>query len=416
MNRKQMRLLRGLGVDFSIKSRLSNATKIPGELGSYLKDTVKSKASSMKDGAIGMKQAFIDDGYWKSGAIGAGVGTAVTYAILCLKNGRTYEEYKDACLASGETPISKAKYIALPKKKDVKSLLKGAGIGAGVGMAGDALTRDREEEAEEYYFSIKDKLSKIGSGAKNLGATAKENVIDNGYWKSGAIGAGITSGLTYAALCIRNGLSYEKYKANCEASGEKPISKAKYIALPTKKEFLELLAQAGRGAFMGLAVDGIFDITKNKLAKQAEESANFDANSLKLGSSLVAGAAIGGALANAIKRKYDYEAYRIECEKKGEKPISRLQYQALSAENLKAAALGGATMLPTALALQTDNAPVILTGLGLSAIGLGLFRKAMRSQMKYSVYKAICEAKGEKPLSKNIYEDALRVGFIEKSL
>lgn len=416
MNRQQMRLLRGLGVDFSIKSRLSNATKIPGALGSYLKDTVKSKASSMKDGAIGMKQSFIDDGYWKSGAIGAGVGTAVTYAILCLKNGRTYEKYKAACEASGETPISKAKYIALLKKKDVKSLLKGAGIGAGVGMAGDALTRDREEEAEEYYFSIKDKLSKIGSGAKNLGATAKENVIDNGYWKSGAIGAGITSGLTYAALCIRNGLSYEKYKANCEASGEKPISKAKYIALPTKKEFLELLAQAGRGAFMGLAVDGIFDITKNKLAKQAEEAANFDDNSLKLGGSLVAGAAIGGALANAIKRKYDYEVYRIECEKKGEKPISRFQYQALSAENLKAAALGGATMLPTALALQTDNAPVILTGLGLSAIGLGLFRRAMRSQMKYSVYKAICEAKGEKPLSKNIYEDALRVGFIEKSL
>lgn len=416
MNRKQMRLLRGLGVDFSIKSRLSNATKIPGELGSYLKDTVKSKASSMKDGAIGMKQAFIDDGYWKSGAIGAGVGTAVTYAILCLKNGRTYEEYKAACLASGETPISKAKYIALPKKKDVKSLLKGAGIGAGVGMAGDALTRDREEEAEEYYFSIKDKLSKIGSGAKNLGATAKENVIDNGYWKSGAIGAGITSGLTYAALCIRNGLSYEKYKANCEASGEKPISKAKYIALPTKKEFLELLAQAGRGAFLGLAVDGIFDITKNKLAKQAEEEANFDAYSLQLGGGLVAGAAIGGALANAIKRKYDYEAYRIECEKKGEKPISRLQYQALSAENLKAAALGGATMLPAALALQTSNTPVILTGLGLSAIGIALFKKAMRSQMKYSVYKAICEAKGEKPLSKNIYEDALRVGFIEKSL
>lgn len=416
MNRKQMRLLRGLGVDFSIKSRLSNATKIPGKLGSYLKDTVKSKASSMKDGAIGMKQAFIDDGYWKSGAIGAGVGTAVTYAILCLKNGRTYEEYKAACLASGETPISKAKYIALPKKKDVKSLLKGAGIGAGVGMAGDALTRDREEEAEEYYFSIKDKLSKIGSGAKNLGATAKENVIDNGYWKSGAIGAGITSGLTYAALCIRNGLSYEKYKANCEASGEKPISKAKYIALPTKKEFLELLAQAGRGAFLGLAVDGIFDITKNKLAKQAEEEANFDAYSLQLGGGLVAGAAIGGALANAIKRKYDYEAYRIECEKKGEKPISRLQYQALSAENLKAAALGGATMLPAALALQTSNTPVILTGLGLSVIGIALFKKAMRSQMKYSVYKAICEAKGEKPLSKNIYEDALRVGFIEKSL
>lgn len=294
MDRQQMRLLRGLGVDFSLKSRLSNATKIPGEFGSYLKD----KASGMKHGAIGMKQSLIDEGYWKSGAIGAGLGTAITYAILCLKNGKSYEEYKDACELSGETPISKAKYIALPTKKDVKSLLKGAGIGAGIGITSDALTRDREE-AEEYYFS-------------------------KGY--------------------------------------------------------------------------------------------NFDSYGLQLGAGLIGSAALGGALANAIKRKYDYEAYRIACERKGEKPIPRLKYQALSSENLKAAAFGGATMAPIALALQTNETPVILAGLGLSAIGLVLFKKAMRAQMKYSVYKAICEAKGEKPLSKNIYEDALRVGFIEKSL
>lgn len=266
MDRKQMRLLRGLGVDFSLKSRLSNAKSLGKALG-----------SSMKDYVDDYKETFIDHGLWKSGAIGAGVGTAVTYAIICLKNGKSYEEYKAGCEAAGETPISKAKYIALPKKKDIKPLLKGAITGATLGMTADALTQNPIEE----YFSIKDKLSKAGSSIKGLGVDAKENLIDSGMWKSSAIGAGIFSGLHYAALCIRNGNSYEEYKARCEAAGEKPISKAKYIALPTKREFLSILAQAGRGAATGLAVDGIFGITKNRLANSAEaEEANFDRYSL----------------------------------------------------------------------------------------------------------------------------------------
>ena len=405
MNRKQMRLLRGLGVDFSFKDRLSNLKTNTG----LIRDAAVNK---VKSGLADYKDILVDQGKWKPLAVGAGLGTAVTYAILCLKKGMSYEEYKAECEANGETPISKVKYIALPKKKDLAHLFMGAGIGAGAGAIGDIMT-------SSYDFSIKDKLSGIGQGIKGfgkgvarVGKNFKEEYVDDGHWKSAAIGAGITTSLYYAILCLRNGLSYEEYKAKCEANGETPVSKAKYIALPKKKDILPLLGMAGRGAVIGGLTGSL--LRDPKVAEVAEVAEEF--SNAGLGMGIVAGGAIGGALANALKRKYDYEAYRIECERKGEKPIAKAQYMLLSAENLKGAALGAAVLAPTALAVQSDSVPVNIAGLGLSIIGLKLFKQAMRKQMKYSVYKAICEAKGEKPLSKDVYEDALKVGFIQKSL
>lgn len=402
MNRKQMRLLRGLGVDFSFKDRLSNLKTNTG----LIRDAAVSK---VKSGLADYKDVLVDQGKWKPLAAGAGLGTAVTYAILCLRKGMSYEDYKAECEAKGETPISKAKYIALPTKKDIAPLFMGAGIGAGAGAMGDIMTSPHE-------FSVKDKLSGIGRGIKGfgkgmagVGKNFKEEYIDDGHWKSAAIGAGITTSLYYAILCLRKGMSYEEYKAECEAKGETPVSKAKYIALPKKKDIKDLLGMAGRGALIGGLTGSL--LRDSKVPEVAEEFSNAG-----LGMGIVAGGAIGGALANAIKRQYDYEAYRIECERKGEKPIAKAQYMMLSAENLKGAALGAAVWAPTALAIQSDSVPVNIAGLGLSIIGLRLFKNAMRKQMKYSVYKAICEAKGEKPLSKNVYEDALKVGFIQKSL
>ena len=103
------------------------------------------------------------------------------------------------------------------------------------------------------FNKVTDALSSAGSSIKS-GAGKIGNKLKNGtalqYMGNGALlGAGTATILG----CVKAGKEYEEYKAEAEAKGETPISKAKYI-LTSKKLLRRISEGAGEGLTAGALI------------------------------------------------------------------------------------------------------------------------------------------------------------------
>lgn len=111
MTRKQVRLLRALGVDFA-DSPVTNTNAVPD----YLAKVNQSKLLS-------------------EGAFGAGMGAINGYLINNLVKNRAYKKHVKYAKKHGLTPLSQDDYFKKnPGVSHSKAALIGAGIGGGVSL------------------------------------------------------------------------------------------------------------------------------------------------------------------------------------------------------------------------------------------------------------------------------------------
>lgn len=262
---------------------------------------------------------------------GALIGAALDIAISCLKRNLSYDEYVKNCKLEGIEPIEKSKYTIGTLEDLKKSAVRGASIGAvgnlaitggqkamdglktSLAEANFALTEQDfsdaskiaeeqslelmrktfslsrgyypgdnnqifldwlQENAEEYFSLRLDLYNKILEEAANF-STIGDTL------KGAGVGAGIggLSGIALAA--IKQNKSYDIYKAEAEAKGEKPLSRVAYLA-KSKEVHKAGLKGAGAGAGLGAAlgasglgrkgVEGIKKLlpgSKNKITGEA---------------------------------------------------------------------------------------------------------------------------------------------------
>lgn len=234
---------------------------------------------------------------------GALIGAALDIAISCLKRNLSYDEYVKNCKLEGIEPIEKSKYTIGTLEDLKKSAVRGASIGAvgnlaitggqkamdglktSLAEANFALTEQDfsdaskiaeeqslelmrktfslsrgyypgdnnqifldwlQENAEEYFSLRLDLYNKILEEAANF-STIGDTL------KGAGVGAGIggLSGIALAA--IKQNKSYDIYKAEAEAKGEKPLSRVAYLA-KSKEVHKAGLKGAGAGAGLGAAL------------------------------------------------------------------------------------------------------------------------------------------------------------------
>lgn len=284
------------------------------------KDWLKVGAKKTKN----IREAQLDpllNNTLQTGLKGASIGAIIDITASALARNLNYEDYVELCKLKGIEPLEKSKYTIGTIEDLKKSILRGGSLGAISSIAikggrgamegfknnminySDVLTEEdfidansmaremtlntlkqnysfvsgyypsntdfsfnkwMEENSSEVFSLLTDNYNKILEETVAF-ANASVQDIAKGAGIGGAIGA-----LSATAMkAIKANKSYDAYAAEATAKGEKPVSRARYIA-NTK----DLLKSAGKGALVGGALgagasimkgdSNFLDVLKNK--------------------------------------------------------------------------------------------------------------------------------------------------------
>lgn len=260
----------------------------------------KSYSSNPKDYLSKLEKTHPDiSGGLKVGSKGALIGMALDIALSSLKRNLSYDEYVNQCKTEGIEPIEKSKYTLGTLEDLKKSMVRGGSIGA-----------------------ISNIALKGGKGAMEGFKTSLANA---------------NFALTPQDFADASQMAEEKSMDIMKQSFS--LSRGYYPG-DNNATFLEWL-QNNAEEYFSLRTD-IYNQIIN-------EAANFST----IGDAVqggVIGGTIGGLTATAIaaiKQNKNYDVYKAEAERKGEKPLSRVAYLAKSKE-VQSAGLkglgGGATL------------------------------------------------------------------------
>ena len=264
------------------------------------KDWLKVGAKKTK----GIREAQLDpviNNTLQEGLKGASIGAVIDIAASALVRNLNYEDYVELCKLKGVEPLEKSKYTIGTIEDLKKSILRGGSLGALSSIAikggkgamegfknnminySDVLTEEdfvdanamakemtfntlkqnysfmagyypsntdfsfkkwMEDNSDEVFSLLADNYNKILEETVTF-ANASAQDIAKGASIGGALGA-----LSATAMkAIKANKSYDAYVAEATAKGEKPVSRARYIA-NTK----DLLKSAGKGALVGGAL------------------------------------------------------------------------------------------------------------------------------------------------------------------
>lgn len=264
------------------------------------KDWLKVGANKTK----GIREAQLDpvlNNILQTGLKGAPIGAIIDITASALARNLNYEDYVELCKLKGIEPLEKSKYTIGTIEDLKKSILRGGSLGAASSIAikggkgamegfknnminySDVLTEEdfidansmakemtlntlkqnysfvsgyypsntdfsfnkwMEENSSEVFSLLTDNYNKILEETVAF-ANASVQDIAKGAGISGAIGA-----LSATAMkAIKANKSYDAYAAEATAKGEKPVSRARYIA-----QSKDLLKSAGKGALVGGAL------------------------------------------------------------------------------------------------------------------------------------------------------------------
>ena len=264
------------------------------------KDWLKVGAKKTK----GIREAQLDpviNNTLQEGLKGASIGAVIDIAASALARNLNYEDYVELCKLKGVEPLEKSKYTIGTIEDLKKSILRGGSLGALSSIAikggkgamegfknnminySDVLTEEdfvdanamakeitfntlkqnysfmagyypsntdfsfkkwMEDNSDEVFSLLADNYNKILEETVTF-ANASVQEIAKGASIGGALGA-----LSATAMkAIKANKSYDAYAAEAAAKGEKPVSRARYIA-----QSKDLLKSAGKGALVGGAL------------------------------------------------------------------------------------------------------------------------------------------------------------------
>lgn len=264
------------------------------------KDWLKVGAKKTK----GIREAQLDpvlNNTLQTGLKGASIGAVIDIAASALARNLNYEDYVELCKLKGVEPLEKSKYTIGTIEDLKKSILRGGSLGALSSIAikggkgamegfknnminySDVLTEEdfvdanamakemtfntlkqnysfmagyypsntdfsfkkwMEDNSDEVFSLLADNYNKILEETVTF-ANASVQDIAKGASIGGALGA-----LSATAMkAIKANKSYDAYAAEAVAKGEKPVSRARYIA-----QSKDLLKSAGKGALVGGAL------------------------------------------------------------------------------------------------------------------------------------------------------------------
>lgn len=264
------------------------------------KDWLKVGAKKTK----GIREAQLDpvlNNTLQTGLKGASIGAVIDIAASALARNLNYEDYVELCKLKGVEPLEKSKYTIGTIEDLKKSILRGGSLGAVSSIAikggkgamegfknnminySDVLTEEdfvdanamakeitfntlkqnysfiagyypsntdfsfkkwMEDNSDEVFSLLADNYNKILEETVTF-ANASVQDIAKGASIGGALGA-----LSATAMkAIKANKSYDAYAAEAAAKGEKPVSRARYIA-----QSKDLLKSAGKGALVGGAL------------------------------------------------------------------------------------------------------------------------------------------------------------------